>query len=113
MNEHEEALMEWREYIGQQVMFAMTCTHHGSDDFGDKAVCVTCFDNTQKLGVLIEAAAANAWAQGRAAERRDWELTADLVTPDEDRQPLPNPYRRPQTTAANAEHRKEHGEGSE
>lgn len=36
---------------------------------------------------------ARAWDEGRAAERRDWEFTADLVTPDEDRQSWPNPYR--------------------
>jgi hypothetical protein len=37
--------------------------------------------------------AAHAWEQGRRAERRDWEFTADLATPDEDRQPWLNPYR--------------------
>jgi hypothetical protein len=43
-------------------------------------------------GVMVEHLAA-AWDQGRAAERRDWEFTVDLATPDEDRQPLANPYR--------------------
>ena len=95
MTNHEEALMEWRENTGVRIMHAMTCTHHGSDDFGDKAVCVTCFANTQSIGALIERECAKAWDQGRAAERRDWELTADLATPDEDRQPLSNPYRVP------------------
>lgn len=37
-------------------------------------------------------ALALAWEQGRAAERRDWELTFDITTPDEDRQPWVNPY---------------------
>lgn len=35
---------------------------------------------------------AEAWNRGRAAERRDWEFTFDLATPDEERQPWPNPY---------------------
>jgi hypothetical protein len=87
-----EALMEWREQIGVRVMYAMTCTHKG-DDFGDRAVCVTCFANTQSIGALIEHHAAVAWGQGRAAERRDWEFTADLSTPDKERRPLANPYR--------------------
>lgn len=86
-------ITEWREQLGIEVMHAMTCTHHGTDDFGMRAVCVTCFDNTQRIGALIEHLAAAAWDRGRAAERRDWEFTSDLATPDEDRQPLPNPYR--------------------
>lgn len=36
--------------------------------------------------------AERAWDEGRAAERRDWEFTFDITTPDEDRQPWPNPY---------------------
>lgn len=45
--------------------------------------------------VLADAgdARAEAWDEGRAAERRDWEFLWDLSTPDEDRQPLSNPYR--------------------
>lgn len=35
---------------------------------------------------------ARAWERGRAAERRDWEFAYDLTTPDEVRQPWPNPY---------------------
>lgn len=41
---------------------------------------------------------AKAWDEGRKAERRDWEFTADLSTPDEDRQPITNPYRAERTT---------------
>lgn len=41
---------------------------------------------------------AKAWDEGRRAERRDWEFTADLSTPDEDRQPITNPYRAERTT---------------
>jgi hypothetical protein len=99
MSEHGRAitneddwLFEWREQLGIEVMYSMTCTHEG-DDFGPRAVCVTCFDNTQRIGALVQHIAATAWDRGRAAERRDWEFTADLVTPDEDRQPLTNPYR--------------------
>lgn len=88
----KDAQIEWRERIGVRLMHAMTCTHDG-DDFGPRAVCVTCFDNAQRVGAIVEAEAALAWDRGRAAERRDWEFTADLATPDEDRQPLPNPYR--------------------
>lgn len=36
---------------------------------------------------------ANAWGQGHAASDRDWEFCYDIVTPDEDRVPLSNPYR--------------------
>ncbi len=93
-NDHHERLGEWREEVGIRVMRAMTCTHDG-DEFGSKAVCVTCFANTQRIGALMEHVAAVAWEQGRRAERRDWELTADLVTPDEDRSPTLNPYRPP------------------
>jgi hypothetical protein len=104
----DDWLFEWREQLGIEVMYSMTCTHEG-DDFGPRAVCVTCsmtcthegpravcvtcFDNTQRIGALVQHIAATAWDRGRAAERRDWEFTADLVTPDEDRQPLTNPYR--------------------
>jgi hypothetical protein len=91
---HTEALLEWRENIGVRLMGEMTCTHHGSDDFGPGAVCVTCFDNVQRIGAVVQSQAAWAWDQGRVAERRDWELTADLATPDEDRQSWANPYRR-------------------
>ena len=87
-----DALIEWRENIGVRIMLAMVCTHDG-DDFGPRAVCVTCFENAQRVGAIVQAAAANGWDQGRRAERRDWELTADLVTPDEGRQPWHNPYR--------------------
>jgi hypothetical protein len=86
-----DALIEWRERIGVRLMYAMTCTHEG-DDFGPRAVCLTCFANIQSIGKIVQAEAARAWERGRAAERRDWELTADLSTPDEDRQPLANPY---------------------
>lgn len=95
MSEHTaemDALVEWRENIGVRLMFAMTCTHKG-DDFGPRAVCVTCFDNVQRVGAIVQAEAARAWDRGRSAERRDWEFTADLATPDEDRRPLANPYR--------------------
>jgi hypothetical protein len=85
-------LIEWRERIGVRLMLAMKCTHEG-DDFGPRAVCVTCFDNVQRVGEIVQAEAAHAWEQGRVAERRDWELTADLATPDEDRQSWANPYR--------------------
>lgn len=88
---------EWHEQVGRAVMFAMRCTHDG-DDFGDKAVCVTCFESTQAIGALVERFAFRAFEQGREAERRDWELTADLSTPDEDRQPWPNPYCAPAMT---------------
>lgn len=87
-----DEMYEWRDRVGERVMLAMTCTHEG-DDFGPRAVCVTCFANTQSIGRLIEHYAAQAWEQGRRAERRDWEFTADLSTPDEQRQPWPNPYR--------------------
>ena len=90
--DHYDALFDWRESIGQRLMHAMTCTHEG-ESFGPRAVCVTCFDNVQRIGAIVQAEAANAWDRGRCAERRDWELTADLVTPDEERQPLANPYR--------------------
>lgn len=85
--------IEWRDQVGMRLMCAMKCTHHGSDDFGAKAVCVTCFDNVQRVGAIVERVAANAWEQGRKAERHEWESTSDLVTPDEERQPLLNPYR--------------------
>lgn len=85
-----DRIFEWRESVGIAVMHAMTCTHKG-DEFGPRAVCVTCFENTQQIGALIERYAARAWEQGRAAERRDWELTTDLSTP-ELRQPMRNPY---------------------
>lgn len=87
-----DAQIEWREQVGQRLMLTMTC-HHGSDHFGTGAVCETCFANVQRIGRLVERIAAQAWDQGRAAERRDWEFTADLATPDEDREPWPNPYR--------------------
>ena len=87
-----DALIEWRESIGVRIMLTMICTHDG-DDFGPRAVCATCFENTQRVGAIVQGAAANGWDQGRRAERRDWELTAYLSTPDEDRQPWPNPYR--------------------
>ena len=87
-----DAHFERHELIGRQVMYAMTCTHYGSDAFGPGAVCETCFDNTQRIGALIERYAAQAWGQGRAAER------------DEDRRPMSNPYRDcvipPETSAA-------------
>lgn len=35
----------------------------------------------------------NAWDEGHAASERDWKLTFDLSTPDEDREPWTNPYR--------------------
>jgi hypothetical protein len=88
----EDWIIEWREQLGIRLMFVTRCTHEGAD-FGPGAVCVTCFDNTQHIGVLVEHLAAAAWDRGREAERRDWEFTADLSTPDEDRQPLSNPYR--------------------
>jgi hypothetical protein len=47
-------LAEWRERIGVEVMLATTCTHVG-EHFGDGAVCVTCFANTQRIGSIIEA----------------------------------------------------------
>jgi hypothetical protein len=87
-----DALIEWREQVGVKLMLTMPCGHQG-EDFGDGAFCGTCFDAVQQIGAVIEAQAAHAWDQGRAAERRDWELTADLVTPDEDRRPMENPYR--------------------
>lgn len=90
--DHIDAGIEFRERIGQRLMLAMRCTHEG-DDFGLRAVCETCFDNVQRAGAVVEAEAALAWERGRAAERCDWDFTADLTTPDEDRQPLPNPYR--------------------
>jgi hypothetical protein len=103
-------LSEWREHIGVQIMHATKCTHEGAD-FGDRGVCVTCFDNTQRLGALIErevaavrrsdalASAApdalarvkaEAWERGRVAGashiRRQWS--------DEPNAPEPvNPYR--------------------
>lgn len=85
-------IAEWREQLGIEVMHLMRCTHVGGD-FGPRAVCETCFDNTQRIGALVQHLAAIAWDRGRAAERRDWEFSLDLTTPDEDRQPLPNPYR--------------------
>jgi len=91
----EAALVEWRENIGAQLIHAMKCTHYGTDDFGARSVCATCFDNVQRVGVIVQDMAAWAWEQGRAAERCDWEFTADLTTPDEDRQPRRNPYRFP------------------
>jgi hypothetical protein len=82
---------EWRESLGQKLMSSMNCTHEG-DDFGPRSVCVTCFANVQRVGAIVEAEAAKAWNRGRTAERREWELTSDLSTPDEDRHPWPNPY---------------------
>lgn len=90
---------EWHEQVGRAVMFAMRCTHADAD-FGDKAVCVTCFDNAQSIGALVERFAHRAFEQGRQAERRDWELTADLSTSDEDRRPWSNPYCGPHTSPA-------------
>ncbi len=94
MSDHQpdsDYLAEWREMLGVEVMHLMRCTHVGAH-FGPRAVCEVCFDNTQRIGALVQHLAAVAWDKGRAAERRDWEFTADLSTPDEDRQPWPNPY---------------------
>ena len=56
--------LEWHEHIGIEVMHAMTCTHEG-EDFGSKAVCVTCFANTQRIGAIVkrerDAARAKMW----------------------------------------------------
>lgn len=41
----------------------------------------------------LKKAQAEAWDEGHAASERDWQLTFDLSTPDEERQPLTNPYR--------------------
>ncbi|MBT56573.1 MAG: hypothetical protein CMF72_24635 [Mameliella sp.] len=82
---------EWHERVGIAVMLAMRCTHDG-DEFGRRAVCGTCFSNAQAVGGVVERFARLAFEQGRRAERRDWELTADLATPDDERQPWPNPY---------------------
>ena len=89
---------EWHERVGRAVMFAMRCTHEG-DDFGGKSVCATCFENAQAIGALVERFAFRAFEQGRQAERRDWELTVDLATPDEDRLSLPNPYCAPRSAS--------------
>jgi hypothetical protein len=88
---------EWHDEVGRAVMFATRCAHEG-DDFGDKAVCATCFNNAQTIGAVIERFAYRAFEQGRRAERRDWEFTADLSSPNEDRQAWPNPYCRPRTS---------------
>jgi hypothetical protein len=58
-----DELFEWRERIGTQLMFRMTCTHDG-EAFGNGAVCVTCFTNTQRIGALIEDEVATARADG-------------------------------------------------
>lgn len=92
VSERIDALIEWREQVGVRLMHAMKCTHEGGD-FGSRAVCVTCFDNVQRVGAVLQSETAWAWDKGRAAERRDWVLTDDLATPDEDRKPLANPYR--------------------
>ena len=42
---------------------------------------------------LLREAKAEAWDEGHAASERDWRFSFDLVTPDEERQPLTNPYR--------------------
>jgi hypothetical protein len=60
----EDTLAEWRERIGVRLMNAMKCYHEDAY-FGDGAVCDTCFDNTQRIGALIEAEAEGV----RAAER--------------------------------------------
>ena len=44
-----EERAEWREWIGQKLMTTMLCTH----EF-ERAVCETCFENTQRVGRLIE-----------------------------------------------------------
>lgn len=45
----------------------------------------------------LKAIAADIWDEGHAACDRDWAFTGDLSTPDEDRQPLTNPYRASET----------------
>lgn len=70
-----DELIEWREGIGVRLMLAMKCTHEG-DDFGPKAVCVTCFENVQRVGEIIQRAAANAWEQGRAGRGNQAEKPA-------------------------------------
>lgn len=42
---------------------------------------------------MIREVQAEAWDEGHRACDRDWALTYDIHTPDEDRAPLVNPYR--------------------
>ena len=49
------------------------------------------------LAAVLPDLLAQAWDEGHRASERDWEMAYDLTTPDEDRQPWPNPYRRQET----------------
>ena len=51
----------------------------------------------QALAAVLPDLLAEAWDQGHRASERDWEMAYDLTTPDEDRQPWPNPYRQETT----------------
>ena len=46
------------------------------------------------LGDLLPGLLAQAWDEGHRASERDWEMVYNLSTPDEDRQPWTNPYRK-------------------
>ena len=65
-----EALAEWRERIGERLMYAMTC-NHGADYFGSGAVCETCFANVQRIGRIIERIRAEADATGAEKALRE------------------------------------------
>ena len=84
-----DAQIEWREWLGQRLMLAMTC-QHGSDYFGSGAVCETCFANVQRIGHLIERIATQAWDEGFNAAcdaSTDPFITQDIEAQRE------NPYR--------------------
>ena len=48
--------------------------------------------SADQIAAMILEAKAQAWDEGYAANERNWEFTFDIVTPDEERQPLTNPY---------------------
>lgn len=65
---------------------------HAGDMFEQGTEFVALY-SAEELVRLVNAEKAEAWDQGHAASERDWEFVFDLSTPDEDRQPLTNPYR--------------------
>lgn len=44
------------------------------------------------LPYVIKQVGQRAWSEGHQACDRDWAFTADITTPDKDRQPFTNPY---------------------
>ena len=62
---------------------ALTLAYQGSEDLAELM-----------LRAVLPGLLAQAWEQGHRASERDWEMVYNLSTPDEDRQPWTNPYRK-------------------